>query len=77
MMSVWIAVDIWMIVAVIIDWMPAFTRTGVPMIVRPSVEKWIIPPVPDPAWAIKGRGSPRTERWWITTYPRLAYASFE
>ena len=49
MMSVWIAVDIWMIVAVIIDWIPAFTRTGVPMIVRPSVEKWIIPPVPEVA----------------------------
>ena len=57
MMSVLIAVDIWMIVAVIIDWMPAFTRTGVPMIVRPSVEKWIIPPVPDPAWTIRGSES--------------------
>jgi len=59
MMSIGIAVAIRMIVVetVVIEWMPVFTRARIPVIVRPSVEKWIIPPVPDPAWTIRGSES--------------------
>lgn len=60
MMSVWITVAIWMIVvkAVMIEGMTVFTRTGIATIVHPFAEEWIVPTVPDPAWAIKGAESP-------------------
>ena len=56
--STGIAVAIWMISAIIVDRMPTFTRTRIPMIVLLFREEWIIPIVPDPAWAIEGGESP-------------------
>ena len=60
MAGVRITVAIWMIVvrAVIIERMTVFTWTWIATIVHAFTEEWIVPAVPDPAWAIKGGESP-------------------
>ena len=53
-------VAIWMILvkAVMIEGMIPFTWTGIATIVHAFIEEWIVPTVPEPAWAVKGGKSP-------------------